>query len=68
MELVVNLKGLDMPKSRMVFLKEEQVYAELITEGAHASRVTYHYGGIKYDVLVENEEIEFLDDDLEEEI
>ena len=57
-----------MPKSRMVFLKEESVYAELITAGAHASRVKYRYGGVEYEVLVENEEIEFLDDDLEEEI
>ena len=57
-----------MPKSRMVFLKEERVYAELITAGAHASRVKYRYGGVEYEVLVENEEIEFLDDDLEEEI
>jgi len=55
-----------MPRSRMVFLKEEQLYAELVTEGAHASRVKYYYGGIEYDVFIENEEIEFLDDDLEE--
>jgi hypothetical protein len=52
----------------MVFLKDEQLYAELVTEGAHVSRVKYLYGGIEYDVLVENNEIEFLDDDLGEEM
>lgn len=57
-----------MPRSRMVFLKDEQLYAELVTEGAHVSRVKYLYGGIEYDVLVENNEIEFLDDDLGEEM
>ena len=52
-----------MPTSRMVFIKDDQIYAELITEGAHASRIRYTYGGVLYDVLIENDELEFLDDD-----
>jgi hypothetical protein len=52
-----------MPNQRTVFLKEEKVYANLITEGAHASRVQYLYGGVMFDVFVENDEIEFIEED-----
>lgn len=41
---------------------KEGVYADLISYGAYASRVNYFYGGILYDVFLENDEIEFLED------
>lgn len=56
-----------MPRERTVFLKDEGIYAQLISEGAYASRVQYLYGGVLYDVLIDNSEIEYLEeDDLEE--
>lgn len=52
-----------MSSPRKVLLLKEGVYADLITEGAYASRVRYSYGGVLYDVLIENEEFEMIDDD-----
>jgi hypothetical protein len=46
-----------------VLLIKEGVYADLIQEGPYASRIKYHYGGILYDVVVENEEIEYIDEE-----
>lgn len=56
-----------MPPHRKVFLIKEGVYADLISEGAYASRVKYIYGGVMYDVLVENDDYEMLYDDWENE-
>lgn len=52
-----------MSRKRMVYLKEEKVYANLLSEGAYASRVEYMYGGVWWDVMVPNEEIEYLEED-----
>jgi hypothetical protein len=52
---------------RKVFLIKEGVYADLIAEGAYASRVRYMYGGVMFDVLVENDDYEMLYDDWENE-
>jgi hypothetical protein len=52
-----------MSPKRKVFLLEERVYADLISEGPYASRVQYNYGGVFYDVLVENDEFEIVIDD-----
>ena len=52
-----------MSKSRTVFLKDEEIYATLVSYGAHTSRIKYVYGGVEYDVVVENDEIEFLEED-----
>lgn len=54
-----------MSKSRKVLLLKEDIYADLISEGAYVSRIRYVYGGVLYDVFVENDELEFLDDDME---
>lgn len=54
-----------MPGSRKVFIKDEKIFAELITEGAHLSRVQYLYGGVFFDVFIENDELDFLEDDLD---
>ena len=55
-----------MSQLRKVLLIKEGVYADLITEGAHASRIRYTYGGVLYDVIVENDEFEIVQDDWEE--
>ena len=52
-----------MPIVRKVFLNKERVYADLISEGAYASRVKYTYGGVMYDVFIENDEFEIVHDD-----
>jgi hypothetical protein len=51
-----------MSSPRKVLLIKEGVYADLITEGAYASRVRYTYGGVLYDVLIENEEFEIIEE------
>lgn len=56
-----------MSKGRKVLLIKEGIYADLIYEGAYASRVKYTFGGVLYDVLIENDEFEILDDEWKEE-
>jgi hypothetical protein len=41
---------------RLVWMIEEQVTAELVSFGAHSSRVKYFYMGIEYDEIVMNED------------
>ena len=41
---------------RLVWMIEEQVTAELVSFGAHSSRVKYFYGGTEYDEIVMNED------------
>ena len=55
-----------MSTARKVLLIKEGIYADLISEGLYASRIKYTYGGILYDVVVENDEFEILEDDWEE--
>lgn len=55
-----------MSMPRKVLLIKEGIYADLITEGVHASRIKYTYGGILYDVVVENDEFEIVDDEWED--
>ena len=52
-----------MTNERKVLLLKEGIYADLITEGAYASRIRYVYGGVLFDVLVENDEFELVMDD-----
>jgi hypothetical protein len=52
-----------MPSLRKVLLIKEGIYADLISEGAYASRIKYTYGGVLYDVLIENDEFEIVSDD-----
>jgi hypothetical protein len=54
-----------MSPRRKVFLIEERLYADLISEGLYASRVQYQYGGIMYDVMVEPDDYIELENDLE---
>ena len=56
-----------MPKVRKVLLLKEGIYGDLILEGAFASRIKYTYGGVLYDVLIENDEFEILEDEETEE-
>jgi hypothetical protein len=51
---------------RKVLLVKENIYADLISEGAYVSRLKYYYGGILFDVIVENEEFITLDEETEE--
>ena len=55
-----------MSTAKEVLLIKEGIYADLISEGLYASRIKYTYGGILYDVVVENDEFEILEDDWEE--
>jgi hypothetical protein len=41
---------------RLVWMIEEHVTAELISFGAHSSRVKYFTNGIEYDEIVMNED------------
>ena len=54
-----------MSQSRKILLIKEGIYADLISEGAHVSRIKYTYGGVLYDVVVENDEFEIVDDEEE---
>jgi hypothetical protein len=47
---------------RMVWMIEEQVTAELVSFGAHSSRVQFTLNGIHYDETVMNEDFIPLDD------
>ena len=46
---------------RLVWMIEEQVTAELVSFGAHSSRVQFTLNGIHYDELVMNEDFIPLD-------
>jgi hypothetical protein len=52
-----------MSPSRKVYLTEERIYADLVSEGTYASRVQYTFGGVFYDVFVENDEYVIIQDD-----
>jgi hypothetical protein len=52
-----------MTSERKVLLLKEGIYADLITEGAYASRIKYTYGGVLFDVLVENDEFQIVYDE-----
>lgn len=47
---------------RLVWMIEEQVTAELVSFGAHSSRVQFTLNGIHYDETVMNEDFIPLDD------
>ena len=51
-----------MSSERKVLLIKEGVYADLVYEGLYASRIRYTYGGVLFDVLVENDEFEIIND------
>lgn len=52
-----------MPNPRKILLIKEGIYADLISEGLYASRVRYTYGGVLYDIILENDEFEIIDDE-----
>ena len=52
-----------MSPNRKVYLTEEQVYADLISEGLYVSRIQYVYGGVLFDIFVENDEFILLEED-----
>jgi hypothetical protein len=52
-----------MTSLRKVLLIREGIYADLISEGAYASRIKYTYGGVLYDVFIENDEFEIVSDE-----
>jgi hypothetical protein len=41
---------------RLVWMIEEQVTAELVSFGAHSSRVKYKFAGTEFDEIVMNED------------
>lgn len=52
--------------AKLVWLTEERTYAFLLRMGAHYSLVEYTHGGHHFEVLVDNDEIDFGDDDDED--
>lgn len=53
--------------SEIVWLTEERTFARLVKLGAYYSVVTYARGGIDYEVLIDNEDIEFGADEDDDE-
>jgi hypothetical protein len=51
---------------RKVLLVKENVFADLISEGAYVSRIKYYYGGILFDVTVENDDFIILNEETED--
>lgn len=49
-----------------VWMIEENVRAELVNLGAHTSRVVFRLGGTVYDVVVGNDEYEFIGEDIDD--
>ncbi len=47
----------------LVWLETEGIEAEVVNLGAVFSTVRYISGGIEYEILVENEEFEYIDED-----
>jgi hypothetical protein len=47
---------------RLVWMIEEETTAELVSFGAHSSRVQFTSNGIHYDEIVMNEDFILLDD------
>jgi hypothetical protein len=45
----------------LVFLTDERIVAQLIELGAYASRVRYTRMGIEYEVVVTNDEFEYIE-------
>ena len=51
-----------MSPNRKVYLIKEGIFADLISEGAYASRITYIFGGTLYDIYIESDEYIELND------
>lgn len=49
-------------ENEIVWLPEEQVFAFLIKRGAFVSTVQFTRGGIEYEVMVENDEYEYINE------
>jgi hypothetical protein len=49
-----------MDKHFIVYLPDEKVYGEVISYGSYASTVRYTDGGIEYEVVVLNEDLDFM--------
>lgn len=47
---------------RIVFLLDEKVYGYLINQGAYISKVRYEDNGVLYEVFVENDDFEIIED------
>jgi hypothetical protein len=52
---------------RKVLVIKENVFADLVTEGLYASRIRYTYGGVLFDIMIENDEFILMDDETENE-
>lgn len=47
---------------RIVYLFEEQLYGYLISENSYMSKIRYEDGGIMYEIFVENDDFEIVED------
>ena len=47
---------------RIVYIFDERVYGYLVVEGSYVSKVRYESMGIQYEVLMENDDFEVVED------
>lgn len=60
--LMSHRETVELPEDEVVWLTEERVYGILMARGTWFSMVRYSRGGIDYEVLVENDEYIFRED------
>ena len=46
----------------IVFIKDEEVFGQVIHLGAHVSTIRYQKDGFEYELLMENDEFIFMED------
>lgn len=49
-------------KHRIIYIPDEEVYGELVSEGAFASTVRYTVGGVMFEVIMLNEDFDIIQD------
>lgn len=49
-----------MDKHIMAYFPEEESYVDVISYGSYASRIKYFKDGLSYEVVVLNEELDFI--------
>lgn len=52
---------------RKVLIIKENIFADLVSEGSYVSRVQYTYGGVLFDIMIENDEFIVIDDETDNE-
>jgi hypothetical protein len=53
----------DLSSGGLIWLKYERVYGTIVNMGAYYSTVSFHKNGIDYEVVVENDEFYFVEEE-----